>query len=186
MRYFVFVYYWKILIKILKFVASKQKNLKSSTGGALSSVCLLSLRAQTGKSNLTFKSRKNKENVLTLAILAVLVASSDRVHTVAGGAVGWRAVRLGGSQAVHALDGVRALAAAGWDGVGALKTAVKRRDGEVVLGLWGYSAGVTQDAHHLEWGKRAQEDIESWTNWGSKEFSNIYIFYSASIAPPFP
>lgn len=51
--------------------------------------------------------------LLTLSVLAVLVACSDRVHTVAGGAVGGGAVRLGGSQAVHALDGVRALAAAG-------------------------------------------------------------------------
>lgn len=33
-------------------------------------------------------------DVLTLAILAVLVASCDRVHTVAGGAVGGRAIGL--------------------------------------------------------------------------------------------
>lgn len=51
--------------------------------------------------------------ILTLAVLAVLVARSDGVHAVAGGAVGGGAVRLGGGQAVHALDGVRALAAAG-------------------------------------------------------------------------
>lgn len=51
--------------------------------------------------------------ILTLAVLAVLVARSHGVHAVAGGAVGGGAVRLGGGQAVHALDGVRALAAAG-------------------------------------------------------------------------
>lgn len=52
------------------------------------------------------------QGLLTLTVLAVLVACSDRVHAVAGSAVGGGAVRLGGSQAVHTLDGVRALAAA--------------------------------------------------------------------------
>lgn len=87
--------------------------------------------------------------VLTLAVLAVLVAGGDGVHAVAGGAVGGGAVGLRGGQAVHALDGVRALAAAGRDGVGALQAAVQGRDGEVVLGLGGDGAGVAQDAHHL-------------------------------------
>lgn len=58
------------------------------------------------------RNRANK-GLLTLAILAVLVSRGDGVHAVAGGAVGRRAVGLGGSQAVHALDGVGALAAAG-------------------------------------------------------------------------
>lgn len=87
--------------------------------------------------------------VLTLAVLAVLVAGGDGVHAVAGGAVGGGAVGLRGGQAVHALDGVRALATAGRDGVGALQAAVQGRDGEVVLGLGGDGAGVAQDAHHL-------------------------------------
>ena len=88
---------------------------------------------------------------LTLAVLAVLVASHG-VHAVAGGAVGGRAVRLRGGQAVSRLDGVRPLAAAGCDGGGGVQAAVQRRDGEVSLGLRRHRAGVAQDAHHL-WGE---------------------------------
>lgn len=61
------------------------------------------------KSNLSKKSRE----ALTLAILTVLVARSDGVHAVAGGAVRRRAVGLGGSEAVGGLDRLGALAAAG-------------------------------------------------------------------------
>lgn len=78
---------------------------------------------------------------LTLAVLAVLVAS-HRVHAVASGAVGGRAVRLGGGQAVPRLDGVRPLAAAGRDGGGRVQAAMQRRDGEVGLWLWRHRAGV--------------------------------------------
>lgn len=60
---------------------------------------------------------------LTLAVLAVLVASHG-VHAVAGGAVGGRAVRLRGGQAVSRLDGVRPLAAAGRNGGGGVQAAV--------------------------------------------------------------
>lgn len=91
----------------------------------------------------------NARCLLTLAVLAVLVARGDGVHAVAGGAVGGGAVGLGGGQAVHALDGVGALAAAGRDGVGALQAAVQGGNGKVVLGLGGYGAGVAQDTHHL-------------------------------------
>lgn len=48
----------------------------------------------------------------SLTVLAVLV-TSHRVHTVARGAVGGWAVRLGGGQAVSWLDGVGPLAATG-------------------------------------------------------------------------
>lgn len=88
--------------------------------------------------------------VLTLAVLAVLVAGRHGVHAVAGGAVSGRAVGLGRGQAVHALDRVRALAAAGRDGPGGVQAAVERRDGEVVLWLRGHAVGVAQDAHHLQ------------------------------------
>lgn len=91
-------------------------------------------------------------DVLTLAILAVLVASCDRVHTVAGGAVGRRAVGLRWSQAFYCLHGLWALTAASWDRVGSLKSGVQGRDGEVVLRLRSHGAWVTQDAHNLqEW-----------------------------------
>lgn len=88
---------------------------------------------------------------LTLAVLAVLVASHG-VHAVAGGAVGGWAVGLGGGQAVPRLDGVRSLAAAGRDGGGRVQAAVQRGDGEVGLRLWRHRAGVAQNAHHL-WGE---------------------------------
>lgn len=65
-------------------------------------------------------------DVLTLAILAVLVAGRNGVHAVAGGAVSRRAVGLGRGQALHALDGIRALAAAGRDGAGGVQAAVER------------------------------------------------------------
>lgn len=88
-------------------------------------------------------------SALTLSVLAVLVAS-HWVHAVAGGAVGGWTVGLGSREAVHRLDGVASLAAAGRDGVGGVQATVKGRDGEVSLGLWRNPAGVAQDAHHLE------------------------------------
>ncbi len=48
----------------------------------------------------------NGEAVRTLAVLAVLVSSSDGVHTVASGAVCGGTVGLRGGQTVHTLDGV--------------------------------------------------------------------------------
>lgn len=87
--------------------------------------------------------------VLTLAVLAVLVSGCHGVHAVAGGAVSGRTVGLGRGQALHALDGVGALAAAGRDGARGIQAAVERRDGEVVLWLRRHSVGVAQDAHHL-------------------------------------
>ncbi len=44
--------------------------------------------------------------VRTLAVLAVLVSSSDGVHAVARGAVCGGTVGLRGGQTVHTLDGV--------------------------------------------------------------------------------
>ncbi len=93
--------------------------------------------------------RAYKGGVHTLAVLAVLVSSSDGVHAVAGGAV-CGAVGLRGGQTVHTLDGVWTLAAARWDGVRHLQTAVQRRDGEIVLRLGRDATGVTQNTHHLE------------------------------------
>lgn len=93
---------------------------------------------------------------LTLAILAVLVSSSShsRVNVVASGAVRWRAVGLRGGEATDCLCSRlgAALAAAGWNGAGrrGVQGAVQRRNGEVVLRLRGNSAGVAEDAHHLQ------------------------------------
>lgn len=84
----------------------------------------------------------------SLSILSILVAS-HWVHAVTGSAVGGRTVRLRSWEAVHGLDGVTPLAAAGRDGVGSVQATVKGRDGEVSLGLWRNPTGVAQDAHHL-------------------------------------
>ncbi len=97
----------------------------------------------------TFSPEVKRTEALTLAVLTVLVARSDRVYAVAGGAVRRVAVGLGGGQAVSGLDRLRALAAAGWDGVGGLQAAVQGGDGELMLGLRGHSARVAEDAHHL-------------------------------------
>lgn len=86
---------------------------------------------------------------LTLAVLTVLVARSDRVHAVAGGAVRWVAVGLGGGEAVGRLDLIAALAAACRDGVGGLQAAVQGGDGELMLVLGGHGTWVAEDAHHL-------------------------------------
>lgn len=93
---------------------------------------------------------------LTLSVLAVLVSGGDGVHAVAGGAVGGWAVGLRCGQTVHPLEGLRALAAAGRDGVGGVQAPVEGRDGEVVLGLVGHTAGVTQNTHHLWRGKNSE------------------------------
>lgn len=98
---------------------------------------------------------------LTLAVLAVLVASHG-VHAVAGGAVGGRAVGLGGGQAVPWLDGVRPLAAAGRDGGGRVQAAVQRGDGEVGLRLRRHCAGVAQDAHHLRGETISAAEQQGW------------------------
>lgn len=90
----------------------------------------------------------DNEGTLTLAILAILVAS-HRVHTIASGAVGGWAVRLGRGQAVSWLDGVGPLAAAGRDGGSRVQASVQRGDGEVGLWLWRYCTRVAEDAHHL-------------------------------------
>lgn len=93
---------------------------------------------------------------LTLAILTVLVAGSSHtwIQAVASGAVCGGAVGLGGWKAVHGLNGGLSwtLAAAGWDGVGwrGFQGTVEWWDGKVVLWLWGHTAGVAQDAHHLQ------------------------------------
>lgn len=101
---------------------------------------------------------------LTLSILAVLVARRDRVHAVAGGAVGGGTVGLGGGQTIHTLDGVGALTAAGRDGVGAFQAAVQGGNGEVMLGLGGHGAGVAQDTHHLRGERGKTEDVRNLEN----------------------
>lgn len=93
---------------------------------------------------------------LTLPVLAVLVAGHG-VHAVAGGAVGGGTVGLRGREALHGLDGVAALAAAGRDGVGAVQAAVQGRDREIGLGLRRDPAGVAQDAHHLQRQRRHRQ-----------------------------
>lgn len=87
------------------------------------------------------------------------MVASHWVHAVAGGAVGGWTVGLGGREAVHRLDGVTPLAAAGRDGVGGVQATVKGRDGEVSLGLWRNPAGVAQDAHHLEKHRRQHVSV---------------------------
>lgn len=102
---------------------------------------------------------RNTFSTLTLSILSILVAS-HWVHAVTGSAVGGRTVRLRSWEAVHGLDGVTPLAAAGRDGVGSVQATVKGRDGEVSLGLWRNPTGVAQDAHHLEKHRRQHTIIQ--------------------------
>lgn len=109
--------------------------------------------------------RGNTISALTLSVLSILVAS-HWVHTVTGGAVGGRTVGLRSREAVHGLDGVAPLAAAGRDGVGGIQAAVKGRDGEVSLGLWRNPTGVAQDAHHLE--KHRKQPINVWRRKGTR------------------
>lgn len=108
--------------------------------------------------------KRNTISALTLSILSILVAS-HWVHTVTGGAVGGRTVGLGSREAVHGLDGVAPLAAAGRDGVGGVQATVKGRDGEVSLGLRRNPAGVAQDAHHLE--KQRRQHVDVWRRKGT-------------------
>lgn len=98
-----------------------------------------------------------------MSILSILVAS-HWIHAVTGGAVGGRTVGLGSWEAVHGLDGVASLAAAGRDGVGGVQATVKGRDGEVSLRLWRNPAGVAQDAHHLQ--KHRRQHVSVWRRKG--------------------
>lgn len=104
-----------------------------------------------------------------------MVARSDGVHAVAGGAVRRGAVGLGGGQAVSGLDRLRALAAAGCDGVGGLQAAVQGGDGEFMLGLRGHGARVAEDTHHLV-GKNERE------SGSAKRYGNHFIIGSKSVS----
>ncbi len=137
------------------------------------------------KSN-TFSPEVKRREALTLAVLTVLVACSDRVYAVAGGAVRRVAVGLGGGQAVRGLDRLRALAAAGWDGVGGLQAAVQGGDGELMLGLRGNGTRVAEDAHHLVGRKELESgSAKRYGNHfiGSKSVSRFIVGHTQSSRP---
>lgn len=140
------------------------------------------LNAYTHIKMLPLLARLSRLAGLTLAVLTVLVAGGRHswVHAVTSGAVRRGAVGLRRRKAVHRLNGGLSwtLAAAGWDGIGwrGVQGAVQWWNGEVVLRLWGNTAGVTQDAHHLQTqGRRSCQQASPVQCFGSTATDQITI-----------